>query len=210
MNNKIAIISNGNLDNISFHKKILKDVNLIICADGGANHTYKLKIEPDYIIGDFDSIKKSIKAYYEKSNKTVLIHDPNQNYTDTEAAIKLAKVFKPDEIIFLCATGSRIDHTLANIFCLKQTKNIKSSIINSNNSVQLIENTSINIEGKKDDIISIIPLTNTKDISYTGLKWSLKNYNTKLGWTGICNKMTKKIATISIKKGKLLIIKSKD
>lgn len=210
MGGKIAIISNGELDNISFTKRILKSVDMIICADGGANHIHKLKIEPDYIIGDFDSIKKSVLSYYKKSKKTVIISDPNQDYTDTEAAIKLAKVFKPKEIIFLCAIGNRIDHTLANIFCLEQTKRIKSSIINSKNSIELIENETITINAKKNDIISVIPLTNTKNITYTGLKWNLKNHNTKLGWVGICNKMTKKTATITVKKGKILIIKSKD
>ena len=54
MKNKIAIIANGTIKDYDFHKKMLKDSDIIICADGGANKAEELQIIPDYIIGDLD------------------------------------------------------------------------------------------------------------------------------------------------------------
>jgi thiamine pyrophosphokinase len=206
----IFIISNGKLENIPFHKKLLKDADMIICADGGANNANLLKVIPDYIIGDFDSVKKTMLNHFEKTNKTVIIPKPEQDSTDTEAAISLSKAFRPKEITFLCAIGERIDHTIANIMCLEKVKGIKSQIVNKNNTIFMIEDEKANIKGKKGDIVSIIPLIPTKGITYTGLKWNVKNLDTNWGWFGICNEMTKNKATIDVKKGKVLIIKAKD
>lgn len=210
MFNKIAIISNGELNNVKFHKKILKNMDLIICADGGANIAKRLNIEPHYIIGDLDSIEKSVKQKFKNNKKTIIIENKNQDYTDTELAINLGMIFKPIEITFLCSIGSRIDHTIANILCLEKTKNIKTKIVDFKNTIQLIENESIIIEGKKNDIVSIIPLSKCKKLNYEGLKWNVKNKNTNFGWFGVCNLMSGKKAKISVEKGKLLIIKSKD
>ena len=33
---KIVIIANGSMNNAAFHKEVLDDADIIICADGGA------------------------------------------------------------------------------------------------------------------------------------------------------------------------------
>lgn len=199
---KIIIISDGRIDNKNFHKKLLRDSDLIICADGGAENAISLKITPDYIIGDMDSIKKST---LKKLNKTHIITDKNQDKTDTQLAIELAQKFKPKEIIILGAIGTRIDHTLANIFRL----NSKIKIIDNKNEIDLVEK-QITLQGKKNDTVSIIALTDVKGLTYSGLKWKVKNKNVKAGWIGISNKIVKKKASITLKKGKILVIKAKD
>jgi len=55
MKNKIAIIGNGTINDIIFHKNLLQNINVIICADGGANNAKKIGIIPDYIIGYYNS-----------------------------------------------------------------------------------------------------------------------------------------------------------
>jgi thiamine pyrophosphokinase len=127
-----------------------------------------------------------------------------------ELAITLAESLKPNEIIIIGAIGYRIDHTIANILCLNKIKsNIKSQIIDNRNIIELVDY-SKNIIGEKDEIISIIPLTDIFNLSYNGMKWLVKNKNTKFGWFGISNKLTKKKANISLSKGKLLIIRVRD
>lgn len=62
---KVLIISNGDIRDYNFYEELLKDVDMVICADGGANHAYQMKIKPDLIIGDIDSIKEEILEFYE-------------------------------------------------------------------------------------------------------------------------------------------------
>jgi thiamine pyrophosphokinase len=209
MGKKIAIIGNGTINNTIFHKKLLKNIEIIICADGGATNAKKMQIIPNYIIGDLDSTNEDILNYF-KNKKTKIILDKDQDKTDMELAISLAESFNPTAIIILGAIGYRIDHTLANILCLNKIKsNIKTQIIDDRNIIELVDN-SKNIIGKKDEIISVIPLMDIIGLSYHGMKWIVKNKNTKFGWFGISNKLEKNSANISLKEGKLLIIRVRD
>jgi thiamine pyrophosphokinase len=205
----IIIIANGTINNLNFHKKLIKQSDLIVCADGGANHCPKLKIAPNFVIGDLDSIKPALLKKFKNSKKTKVIYDPDQNKLDLELAIKLAESFKPEKINIIGALGDRMDHTLANIICLGQiNRKIKAKIINEKNEIELVDKI-CEIKGKKGDIVSIIPLDLVKGLTYTGLKWGVKNKSVDLGWLGICNKMTGNKATIKLQQGKVLVIRSR-
>jgi len=209
MKNKIVIIAKGTINNINFHKNLLKDVDIIICADGGVNNAKKIGVTPDFIIGDLDSADSSILDFY-KNTKTKVIKDTNQDKTDLELALSLAESLDPHEILILGAIGDRIDHTLANILCLNKIKpGIKAQIIDDKNTVELVDK-KIDIVGNKDDIVSVIPLTDVSGLSYTGLKWLVSDKHTKFGWFGISNRLTQNNATISLSEGKLLVIRVKE
>ena len=77
---KIVIIANGSMNNAAFHKEVLDDADIIICADGGANHAERLEIIPDYVIVDMDSIKDLLHDL-EQNDKTKVIVDPDQDRT---------------------------------------------------------------------------------------------------------------------------------
>jgi thiamine pyrophosphokinase len=207
---KIAIIANGTIKDNDFHKKLLQDFDIVICADGGANIAKELQITPDYIIGDLDSIKSSVLSYFKDLNETEIIKDDNQDKTDLELAIVLAESLDPSEITIFGAMGGRIDHTLANILCLcKIPSEIKTQIIDERNSVELVED-SIDLDGNIGDIISIVPITDISNLYYNGLKWNVKNRNTNIGWFGISNLLENNHANISFSKGKILVIRVRE
>jgi len=207
MKNKIAIIANGTITNYDFYKEILQDFNFIICADGGANIAKELDIIPDYIIGDMDSIKTSVFNFYKELNKTKIIKDTNPDKTDLELAINLAETLNPFKINIFGAIGNRIDHTLANILCLDKIKpGIKAEIIDDKSTIQLAKE-NLEITSEKNDIVSVIPLSDVNGLNYIGFKWNVKNLDTKIGWFGISNKILNKKASINFSKGKILVIK---
>jgi thiamine pyrophosphokinase len=208
MKNKIAIIANGYIKNPKFHKDLLKDAVIIICADGGANNAKKIGVTPNYIIGDLDSASKSsIELFKDKSK---IIKDDNQDNTDLEKALSLAEKLSPSEILIMGAIGDRIDHTLANIMCLtKINSDIKAQIIDEKNIIELVEN-SADISGDKNDIISIVPITDISNLCYTGLKWNVENLDTNIGWFGISNRLEEKNANISLSNGKIFLIRVRE
>jgi len=208
MKNKIAIFANGYVKNLKFHKDLLKDADIIICADGGANNAKKIGVIPNYIIGDLDSASKSSIEFFKDKSK--IIKDDNPDKTDMELALSFAETLAPSEILIMGAIGDRIDHTLANIMCLDKIKSdVKGQIVDEKNIIELVEN-SADISGDKNDIISIVPITDISNLCYTCLKWNVENLDTNIGWFGISNRLEEKNANISLSNGKLLLIRIRE
>lgn len=209
---KAVIISNGNIQNQEKFSKTITRADLIICADGGAKHLRKMRILPHVIIGDLDSINLQDKSFFENNNIKIIKHPVDKDLTDTELAANYAMEQNAHDITFIGATGSRLDHTLANIFLLKKIteKKIKCRIIDDNNEIFLITD-KITLK-KTNSFISLIPLTSkTEGVTTTGLKYELNNAEIKFGTSlGISNQILNEKATISLKKGILCVVISKD
>lgn len=212
---KTLIITGGKI-NKNFAKKYLKSnkYDIIIAVDKGLETIDYLKLEPQYILGDFDSVNTKILEKYKTQNIKIIKLNPEKDLTDTHSAIDLALEIKSTEITILGAIGTRLDHTMANIHILKQAldKNIKAKIVNEKNEIELI-NKEIII--KKDDnykYVSIIPLTTqVTGITIEGMKYIINDYTLSIGDSlGVSNEQIDKEAKISIKTGILVVIKSKD
>lgn len=207
---RAVIISNGEVKNPEFFIKLIKKSDYIIAVDGGSKHAKNFGLIPDLIIGDFDSINKKDYVYFQKKGSTFLRHDPIKDKTDVHLAIEHVMKSEFKEILLLCVFGDRIDHIIANIFLLLKVveAGIKIKIIDEFNEIVLIQNFG-KIKGNIGDTVSLIPLTETvTGIELTGLKFIPKDGRLKMNDTlGISNILTKKVATIRINKGKLLVIK---
>ncbi len=203
----IVIVVNGAISNMQLHQDILQQANTIICADGGANHAQQLAIIPDYVIGDMDSIDNALLQQLQKNQTTQVTIDEDQSKTDLELAINLAISLNPDVITILGAIGDNMDHTLANILCLRNIpKHIYASIVDANNTINLVTD-KIDISGNKDDIISVIALTAVTGLTYQVLKWQVTNIDVPFGWLGVRNRMLGTQASISLKSGTIAVIK---
>lgn len=211
-----ALIVTGGRINKNFIKKHLKinKYDIIIAVDKGLETLDNLDIKPNYIVGDFDSIKKEVLKKYQKTNIEIVELNPEKDLTDTHSAINLAIKLKSKNITILGAIGTRIDHTIANIHILKIAvdKNIDIKIINENNEITLIEH---NVKLNKDKnykYISLIPLTTiVENVTLKGLKYPLENRTLYIGDSlGISNEQLQNEAEIQLEKGILILIKSKD
>ncbi|MBU0670795.1 MAG: thiamine diphosphokinase [Patescibacteria group bacterium] len=193
---KTIIIANGNLD----HQEInWGEYDFIVATDGGANQCMNLNIRPDLIIGDFDSIsEKALEVF--KNVKQIKIED--QNKTDLEKAIDYLGG-RGHIIIDVCGATScdRVDHTLANIFLLKQYPDLKIKIISRNNIIEIVNNKIL--KNMKSAEVSIFPIKNNSEISLKGFKWNeIENYS-------VSNLITEDIAEIKSDKKFILIINKK-
>ena len=207
---RAVIISNGEVKNREFFIKLIKKSDYIIAVDGGSKHAKNFGLIPDLIIGDLDSISKEDYFYFQKKGTTFLRYDPIKDKTDVHLAIEHVMKSEFKEILLICVFGDRIDHIIANIFLLLKVveAGIKIKIIDEFNEIVLIQNFG-KIKGNIGDTVSLIPLTETvTGIQLTGLKYIPKDGTLKMNDTlGISNILTKKVATIQIKNGKLLVIK---
>ena len=213
---KTLIVSGGSISE-SFFKEVIKEnvFDNIIASDKGLEVLDAFNIKPNYIIGDFDSIDiKVLNKYLNKKEITVIKLKPEKDFTDTHMALKLAIDIKSNDITIVGAIGTRVDHTLANISILTEAleQNIQCKILNENNNISLINKNTIIKKEEKYPYISLIPLSTTvSGITLNGFKYSLKNAIMKIGESiGVSNEQLENEATIEIKEGILIVIKSKD
>ncbi|CAM2783081.1 thiamine diphosphokinase [Paenibacillus sediminis] len=209
---RILIFTGGELSPLFLHE--IKQEDYIIGADKGALFLIENGISPHVSVGDFDSVGiEDLKLIQEKSIKTITCDPIDKDLTDTELAFNIALSREPDEIILLGATGTRLDHTLANIQMMIRAlqKNIRPSIVDAHNWITLTDNI-ITIEKRGYTYVSLLPITSTvKGVTLSGFMYPLDHATLMLGESlGISNQLIHESGTISIEEGQLLVIQSHD
>lgn len=218
----VLIITGGNID-----KKFLKDFlnersfNIIIAVDKGLETADELGLEIDYLLGDFDTVSKEILEKYkkaasgEKSTFVIRKFIPEKDNTDTEIAIDTAISLNPNSITIVGATGTRVDHMMANINILLKAlrKNIRAYIYDANNKIYLINKNHYiknrEIYGK---FFSLLPLTEkVTGVNLINVKYPLDNATLVIGESlGISNEILGETAYIELKTGVLIVVESRD
>lgn len=212
---RVCIILNGEIKNYDYIKNIINKNNYdyIVCADGGANHSYNIGIIPDYIIGDLDSIYSEIIEFYKLKDVKFEKFPSKKDETDTEICVYLASKLNAKEIDFIGALGGRLDHMIANINLLYYVRNkgIYTKIISEYEDIHIAINEEITINGNIGDTISVIPLNgDAKGVTLENLEYPLNNYDMKFYLPlGISNVMLDEKCSVKVEQGSLIIIKNK-
>lgn len=136
------------------HFKILYErASLKVCADGGY-HQLKKWIEsngqkitqnqPDFVIGDFDSIDNScsVDGAEDILKKPKFVHIYDQNRTDLEKSIDfiIQKVnFNPQVFILIGALGGRFDHEIGSLSALFKYSEHLLILLNNQSAVTLLK-----------------------------------------------------------------------
>lgn len=210
---KVIIISGGNPPPLELLIKEITEDTFLIAADSGANCLYDYNIEPDLLVGDFDSIDKAAFDYFKNCKCIIDVYPSEKDFTDTEIAVKKALSMKPNEIVFLGCTGSRIDHLLGNIGMLKicMQNGVNACIKDQNNNIRLID-ASTSLKGAVGQIFSLQSYGDEIiGLTIEGAKYPLKNYNLKIGQSiSISNEFVVPLVVLNFKSGTLMIIISSD
>lgn len=210
---KIVIVSGGVPPSKELLLKELFHSSYLICADSGANCLFNYGIVPHYLMGDFDSIDRSVYEYFTEKECNIEAFNKDKDYTDTKLALLKAIELSASEIVFLGCTGNRIDHTLGNLGFLKECLklNIKATLKDDKNSVE-ISNKPLVISGELGQYFSLQAYSEcVKDLTIRGAKFELIDYDLKLGDPlTISNEFLEHNVEINFSSGELLIIFSTD
>ena len=210
---KTVIVCSGTINDYKYLEKYFNGVELIICADGGALHLKHFGIRPDVLVGDFDSISQECLEEYRRENVEVIKFPEQKDMTDTEIAVDLAIERGSTHITFLGAMGTRLDHSLSNVFHLKKLYDagLTGIVADERNEITLIDS-SIKLQRDEGMKVTLLPLTNVvKGVCTKGLMYPLYNATMPLGssW-GVSNEFNSDVAEVTITEGLLLVVKSRD
>jgi thiamine pyrophosphokinase len=199
---KALIIANGSLPAKAIVTRFVRQAEYIVCADGGANHARRLRVLPDIILGDLDSITPSTKRHF---RRIPLLRIADQESTDLEKALTFCVERRFTRADILAATGDRIDHSTGTLGCFKKFgRKIPMRLIDQAGIIQLV-GASLELHLRTGDQVSLIPLERCTGITTKNLKYALSNESLELGVReGISNVATAPDIAIRCRKGILL------
>lgn len=202
-NLQALIIANGTHPPPDVVRSLSRDADIIVCADGGANHAHKIDIRPDIILGDLDSItRRTLRAFHDVP--TMFVDD--QNTTDLEKALLYCLGKKVQSVAVVGGLGTRIDHATGSLGCLKKYASRCAITLYDSVGILTSVNKIIRVSVRRGQQISLIPLTRCTGVTTTSLKYPLTNETLQLGVReGISNEATSGHVTVRVKHGTLLL-----
>lgn len=210
---KSYIFIGGEVDKSALSSSIPDDA-LVIAADSGYDNAKMLGYAErcDFIVGDFDSTKE--KAFCSRAK---IIRVPTEkDETDTQLAINIAIENGAEDMYIVGGLSGRLDHTLSNLYLLEAlTKcGIIATICDGKNKVRYLkERSSLLVPKSEYKYFGLILTTEkAKGVTVDGAKYPLKNANLEKSNPSfaISNEVLENFAMVSIKKGGLFVIESKE
>ena len=198
---KIAIVCAAPVSDLSLIKEKITTYPILVAVDGGANHCHEMGLQPDLILGDFDSVDSLVLKTFKEVPQTRYPTDKDK--TDLELVLEL--VFHPqiEEITIFGALGGRTDFTLANLILLSRYPG-KVFFESESERIFMIPKR-VEMNAMPGQTISLIPLNGpVKGIHTEGLKWPIENGTLDKNFIGISNEAADSLVTISLKEGYLL------
>ena len=181
--------------------------DFIICADSGYRHCAQMGIRPNLLMGDFDSIGNI------PEDIPLIPYDSEKDYTDSTLAARHALALEARQILFAGMTGSRLDHSLANLqtmaYCAKYAD---CRMTDGHTDIYALyadtQATRKIIAPRPGCCFSLLALSQIcEDVSIRGAKYTLDSYNLRFDDArAISNEFTLENAEISLSCGVLLVI----
>jgi len=192
----------------------ITDDDLVIAVDGGLNYCDLLEVEPDLILGDFDSVsqeqKEALLELQKQIPDRVISLKPEKDDTDMLAALKLGLEFGYTTFYMYAATGGRLEHTIANVQCLLYLKNQDAVgyIMDGNGMIFVIQNEEVKLRNNLEGYLSLFSLgKKAKGVTIQGMKYELLNSTLTNDYPlGISNEFIGEEALIRVEDGELICI----
>ena len=179
--------------------------NFVIAADGGLKYLNDLNIQPNLIVGDFDSINQP-----EISCEIVKLNE-EKDETDTLVCIQEGIKRGYNKFYIFCGTGGRIDHTIANIQSLiyLAQKNCVGFLFDGKQVIVAISSLiTLSFSSEASGGISVFAINgNASGVTITGLKYTLNSALLTAEFPlGVSNSFIGKECRIECENGNLAIV----
>ena len=181
--------------------------DLIIAADAGYLHLEGLGIEPDILLGDFDSMELP-------EGRQALVYPVRKDDTDTMLAVRLGFEKGYNEfVIYGALGGERTDHSIANIQSLGfiAEHGGRGTLVGDGELFTLIRDGEIVITAEKDKTISVFAYAGKAEgVTIEGSQYDVKNAELSPFFPlGVSNKFKETRVKIKVENGCLLIAYNK-
>lgn len=203
---RFAILLGGDVTPTDRLKKQVQGCR-VIAADSGIAHARALELTPELWVGDFDSAGSELEAAYAHVPRHVF--PAAKDATDGEIAITEALKRGATELVLVGGFGGQFDHVLAHaLFLMELAKRGVSAILTSGNEeahalIQLL----LFVDLAPGTRLSLVPLTDIKGLTITGVRWPLSQHAVPRGSTlTLSNECLGGRAAMGLASGEALVV----
>lgn len=218
------IVSGGSIDEAFALDFLRKNITaaapekvLLAAADSGYAFFKRVGITPDLAVGDFDSLSLEGRRALDAEQHTEVIRlKPEKDDSDTQSTLNTVIRRGSKEIAILGATGTRLDHMLANLglLLLGAEQNADITIVDAHNYMKLIPSgTVLHRDEQFGKYVSFFPLGgDVTGLTLRGFKYALDGYHLRTRDSGltVSNEILEEKAMVTYESGTLLMIMSRD
>lgn len=202
---RCVIVSAARINSYDTVKSYFKSDDYFIFCDAGLNHSEKLGVKPDLIVGDFDSHEKP------ETDVEIITLPTEKDDTDTVFAVKEAIKRGFDDFLLIGVIGERLDHTLGNVSILEYLANRNKTglIVDDYSEMQLVSREEVEIDPSFSYFSLLSVFGEANGIFINNAKYPLNNAAITSDYQyGISNEvLPNQTAHVRVENGKLLLIK---
>jgi thiamine pyrophosphokinase len=202
---KGVVFIGGNAPKPSVSRKAVEGARIIVAADAGLIAAEAAGLQPDWIVGDMDSLDEQGAAarLHNYRSDQILRYPQDKDDTDAELALKLLWDKGCDEIVIIGGGGGRIDHIFA-LRSLFEREPCPNQWITDKEHIFCLKEGVFSHETY--GLVSVFPTGKGPwQAKSKGLKWSLDRVVWRRGFFGISN-AANGLFSISVTQGKFLLV----
>ena len=175
----------------------------VIAADGGLEHTRRFGIEPDEILGDFDSL-----GFIPADSRVFPVEKDD---TDSMLAVRRGLSLGCNRfLIYGGLDGPRLDHTIANLQTLQflADQGAQGIFVGKSSLATVISGGCVRFPARSEGLISVFCMgSDANGVTIQGLQYELSGGTLSAGFPlGVSNHFIGRSSEISVENGSLLII----
>ncbi len=202
---RCVIVGGAEIRDYAAVRAYLKEDDYCVFCDCGLRHRAGLGIEPDLIVGDFDSFDRP-----DTEIETIVLPREKDD-TDTVFAAKEALRRGFRDFLLVGVMGGRMDHTLGNVAILQMLREQggRGRIVDDYSEMELVAEAPVIVEDSFRNF-SLLNISGTaRGVTIEGAKYPLKDGEITCSYPiGISNEtLPGERAVISVAEGELLLIR---
>lgn len=198
-----VVLAHGEFPAHSMALRQLQSAATVVCCDGAVEGLLQAGMEPDYVVGDLDSISPALKKRF--AGKIHRVEEQESN--DLTKAINFCRQKGYNEVTILGATGKREDHTLGNLSLLcGYAKELSVQMLTSYGALHVSHGDAA-FESFAGQQASLFCLSPQARITTGGLKYPICNASLPSWWMGTLNESLGDVFTVRCSGGSVLVFR---
>lgn len=178
--------------------------DMVIAADGGYTLLKQAGIQPDLVIGDFDSLGNA------PEEEAVIALPRVKDVTDTWAAIQEGMTRGFTRFYLYGCTGGRIDHTLANVQTVAHVtaQGMECRLYSKQQVITAVSGGTVTFPPSQTGFLSVFSHTDIcQGVTIEGMKYELTDARLDNRFPlGVSNEFLGKKSSVTVKEGIAIVV----